>query len=486
MTQHSLRKAAMAALAAFGMVAAGLFGVPAALADETPTIGHEATVTTNDDGTYTLDYSISGKPMDETIDGAAADVIVLMDISVSMVGTRWQVAKAATKNLADSLLAPGNDVRMAMVTFGYVPKTLDFAGSPWTTDATAVADTVDGLRLSGSTNWEGAFINAKFLIGDNPARKTYVLLVSDGVPNVTSDCKPIQNNCQLHISGVGTSTAYTAAVAAAKELPNTQIYSIATDTSSVGRMQDLVNELNAANPAYPAEFFDGTDQASLNSAFDAVAQEVLKRFKKVSMTASLSEYVEPALSADATDPVEAATLSQNAIDAGATIAYNAEQGTYDVIFPADAELLDTYTLSLRIRPTQAGLDLAATAENHEVPTGSATVIYHLATTAGGAEALSEPYTLTVDGPMIAVEQAVAPVEPEPEDPAEPADPANPETPAEEETPAGGGAPQEPAAPAEDTSTPIASTGSSIAVVAIVALLALGAGAGALVAVKRRA
>ncbi|KFI65264.1 vWA domain-containing protein [Bifidobacterium cuniculi] len=483
MTQHSLRKAAMAALAAFGMVAAGLFGVPAALADETPTIGHDTTVTANDDGTYTLDYSISGKPMDETIDGAASDVIVLMDTSISMYGEPWAVAKDATKNLASTLLAPGNDVRMAMVSFGYVPETRDFGGSPWTTDADAVANKVDELNLSGSTNWEGAFIDARFLIGDNPARKTYVLLVSDGVPNVTSNCKPIQNNCQLHNSGVGTSKAYTAAVAAAKELPNTQIYSIATDTSSVGRMQDLVNELNAANPVYPAEYFNGTDQASLNSAFDAVAQEVLKRFKKVSMAASLSEYVEPALSADATDPVEAATLSQNAIDAGATIAYNAEQGTYDVVFPEDAELLDTYTLSLRIRPTQAALDFSATAENHEVPTGSATVTYHLATTAGGTEALSEPYTLTMDGPMIAVEQAVTPVEPEPEDPAEPADPADP---ADPETPADDATPQEPAAAAEAISTPIASTGSSIAVVAIVALLALGAGAGALVAVNRRA
>lgn len=479
MIQKKIRSAAVAALATVGMVVAGLFGAPAAFADTQPEIGHSSNIVKNDDGSYTLNYDISGQAMDETIGGEGADVIVLEDISWSMYGDRWNIAKTATKSLANELLNGKNDIRMSLVAFSNIAETVMMGDSPWTTDPTEVATALDNLKLINNTNWEAAFINAKFLMEGNSNRKTYVVMMSDGQPNAVSTCDPIQANCATYNIYLDNTIDYNRAVDMATSLTNAQIYSVATATGSTVKMQDLVNDINATNPVYPAQYFDGTNQNSLNASFEIIAEDILKRFTNVSIETKLSEYVEPALEAGITDPIEAVSLSQNAVDAGATVSYNEETGNFNVKFPEGMEITDTYTLSIRIRPTQAGIELSATAEGNAISTGSSEISYQLATTVNGQTELSEVHTATQEGALLVVEQAVEP-EPTPE-PTEPTpEPVEPTTPAEPETPAAP-AQSTPAAPSQQ----IASTGSAVSVVAAVAVVLMAAGATILTVAKRR-
>lgn len=111
-----------ALLAVFAALIA--FGVTPALAAEPPATSK--IVTSNDDGTYTLSLSVTGKSQASS-SSSKADVIVALDTSGSMSysatgGTRLSVAKSAVNSLAEELLSNNTTenpdaVQLSLVTF---------------------------------------------------------------------------------------------------------------------------------------------------------------------------------------------------------------------------------------------------------------------------------------------------------------------------------------------------------------------------------
>lgn len=131
------RVAAAAFASALTLFALTGTATPAVAETATPEITPEAKkwVDSNDDGTYTLNLSVTGKQesSSETVN-QKADVILVMDVSTSMgkaetgnfgpEGDRLTYAKKAANQLVDELFSDetSSNVRVAVVPFGTIAK----------------------------------------------------------------------------------------------------------------------------------------------------------------------------------------------------------------------------------------------------------------------------------------------------------------------------------------------------------------------------
>lgn len=171
-----------ALLAVFAALIA--FGVTPALAAEPPATSK--IVTSNDDGTYTLSLSVTGKSQASS-SSSKADVIVALDTSGSMSysatgGTRLSVAKSAVNSLAEELLSNNttenpDTVQLSLVTFSNYATTR-ITG---TTSLSGFQRQVNRLTATGGTNWEDALATAN-AIQTRDGADVYIIFVSDGDP----------------------------------------------------------------------------------------------------------------------------------------------------------------------------------------------------------------------------------------------------------------------------------------------------------------
>lgn len=201
-------------------------------------------LTPNDDGTYTLTLSVTGKSHAQE-SKTKANVIVVLDISGSMdwnsggtggyeaatygdyykdgntykklkyyfygrwydvydgyqgtvydqnhnlytgtrysfleAGTRLKVAQKAVKSLASTLLANNSDDDLDAVELGLITFSTNSKVYSSTTDATVFNSYIDGLSADGGTNWEGGLLDANgYSFGDEDP--VYIIFVSDGNP----------------------------------------------------------------------------------------------------------------------------------------------------------------------------------------------------------------------------------------------------------------------------------------------------------------
>ena len=132
------------------------------------------------------------------------DVVLVIDNSGSMSGTKITSAKSAATTFVNELLNGSTGIRLAIVTINAPGN----AGTPYVnqgfTDNTTTLNTaISGISASGGTNLQGGFYAARQLIGTSTATKKVVILLSDGAPtysynstvttNFTVDCGSISN-----------------------------------------------------------------------------------------------------------------------------------------------------------------------------------------------------------------------------------------------------------------------------------------------------
>lgn len=181
---RALRRAATLTVAA-------LFALPfapAQAADGT-NIDH---VQTEEDGTVTallatdglpgaadldsVSVSVNGETVDataETIEAGTVDrsMMLVLDASNSMEGSRWEAATAAATTFIDTV---PEDVEVGLLTFsGEVQSTVE----P-TTDHASLVEAIDAAELTSGTAVYDALIEATDLVGDEGARSLFLL--SDG------------------------------------------------------------------------------------------------------------------------------------------------------------------------------------------------------------------------------------------------------------------------------------------------------------------
>ncbi|MFQ3293263.1 MAG: putative ribosomally synthesized peptide with SipW-like signal peptide [Halobacteriales archaeon] len=125
--------------------------------------------------------------------GGDADVVIVMDTSGSMSGSKIANAKTGAKSLVDAV---GPDVRIALVGFD----DQEYLAQELTSDKTVIKGAIDALGTGGSTNIEGGLNGARDILsgtdvsaevdpntlGDSNTPNITVLL-SDGSPNVDDD-----------------------------------------------------------------------------------------------------------------------------------------------------------------------------------------------------------------------------------------------------------------------------------------------------------
>ena len=284
----------------------------------------------NDDGTYTLSLSVTGKA-DSSTKNSKADVIVILDVSGSMKfdkdgynyiggdGRRYTlngyeqywniplneqritIAENAVNSLAKELLknntgsSTGNNakVRVSLVTFSNTAR----VARNWVSGNENSWTNLSGTTATGGTNWEDALQTANGISTRNDA-DVYVVFVSDGNPTYRMTRDGGTNGENASHSGGG-KTYYgsgnsdsngknykwaldkaSAIVNAGKEFYTVGVF------GDVDNMQDLTTEAGAPSNHYQT----ASDTDSLNRAFENIIRSITDAFsyKDVDITDNIT------------------------------------------------------------------------------------------------------------------------------------------------------------------------------------------------------
>ncbi|MBR2826715.1 MAG: Cna B-type domain-containing protein, partial [Erysipelotrichaceae bacterium] len=158
-----------------------------------PTPETTKNVTVNKDGTATITLDIVGKTV-QSDESHYANVLIILDATASMNGSKWTNAKAAMNTLIETLSEGDNagnagKIDYALVTFGRSATVVQ----NWTKDNSAFKTTCAGINMvsTSGTNWEAGMRGGLYGVLNNypegeTAEKhdpTYVIFLTDGDPN---------------------------------------------------------------------------------------------------------------------------------------------------------------------------------------------------------------------------------------------------------------------------------------------------------------
>ena len=354
---------------------------------------------------YTLNLTASGGSTSSTVTTVTpADIVLVMDKSGSMnKDNRDDNAQKAAKALAEKLLTdknstlkPGQQVRMAVVTFNK-NATLE---QGFTTSASSIKSAVSQTP-DGGTNWEAALKQANDLQGRSGVKK-HIIFLSDGDPTYRTSsyggsCYSYSYSWWGHYTpqpeyttkatckaagyywlgenpdggsdgayGAGNSDDYgfnyAAALAEANKRGDAALYVVKTSTEAK-KMTDLATEANAVN----GEEFDGTNAENLTNAFDQIYSSITSsaKIKVFSITDTLSQWVDPvefAGVANGTDITQYVTVKNGStkLTSGYTATYSVDSSdnrtvtvTFNDAEGIVAEKADNIDVSFKVKPSDA-------------------------------------------------------------------------------------------------------------------------------------
>lgn len=176
--------------------------------------------------------------LEEPEDRENIDVVLVLDVSGSMEGSRLTNMKAAASSAADILLGvEGN--RVAVVKYSeYAATELNF-----TTVASLVTNKINGLRAGGGTNIQHAFYEAQKAIDDRTevSNKPIIILMSDGEPTYYYDVVLESDPANSDRKGSGSSSSgqhvwntVKQAMHAKNTVPRLDIYTIGFGVNNLG------------------------------------------------------------------------------------------------------------------------------------------------------------------------------------------------------------------------------------------------------------
>lgn len=153
----------------------------------TQTLAHEKYVTKNDDHTYDLNLTVSGKKGSKK-SKAKVDILLILDRSGSMgetvsdwgIATKMQQVASAVQTLTDNLKNNENiDARYSVVSFADTATT----DQDWTSSAGAAYAAVAKATTNEGTNYQAGIYKAKEqLKSSRSGAQTMVIFLTDGAP----------------------------------------------------------------------------------------------------------------------------------------------------------------------------------------------------------------------------------------------------------------------------------------------------------------
>ena len=323
---------------------------------------HSKTISKNNDGTYDLTLSVVGDA-ESSEHGKPVDVVVAVDCSTSMNKSiagrgdksRLQAAHDAVESLAKSLLTDANaalpadqQIQMSVITFG---RRVNVA-EPWTTSADAAAKAVPTkAKFAQGTNWEAALNLANAQGSGRADAQKYIVFLSDGNPTHRG-IDIVLGDGSFDLLGYN----YDAAKAEANKRGTAGLY-VVSAAADADKMQKFANETNGT-------FLDGTTADNLSKAFEQLEQIIKKSasYKDVRISDKISEYVTGTAADGTIDPATVRYQKGGADWAGAPTATIAgDTITWDLSSVGELEKDMSYSVTFRIKPSQAAFDATAAA-----------------------------------------------------------------------------------------------------------------------------
>ena len=293
----------------------------------TPEPGHEKTVTWNAaDNAYDLTLTVNGTVGSETTP-VPVDVLMIVDQSNSMEGSKLTNTKLAMLALIDSLEAQNNvDTRYSIV--GFSSKNNSFSGNGTADDARILSTgTSNGwVSANGAKNvigtkstdwWDNPTVNGGFGVhgGTNyqaglrlgktqldKAREdatTVVIFLSDGDPTYYIGGGDGSNSLDRTSGWGNDTTGWEATKKEAGTIQCDTFYSIRIGDADGDYLTDIRDSVNV--PQDQRHYVSANDDGSnLTGFFENIAEDATKALNvtNVKITDTLSNYVEPVLGND--------------------------------------------------------------------------------------------------------------------------------------------------------------------------------------------
>lgn len=390
----------------------------------TRTLSKTKTATLQSDGSYNLDLTISGAYGSQT-DPYKADVLLIVDRSGSMEGSRLTDVKSAANNLVDTLsrlAAAGTaDVRYSVVTFSssstqtddhkyyatlYGDSTNDasWVNQNWTGSASEAKTAINAITADGGTNYQaGINQGVSQMTSARSNAEKIVIFLTDGLPTYRVSYVA-ESGAQYgrfwyanygYGDGNHDANGYNiaAAVTAAAGLQVNEFYCIGVGsdfTAGSTAANNLTSLSNAVTATTKAVYNNSTTLANAFSSIAASITQVL--CDHVSMKDTLSSNVAMVMNgtapklltvtvknADGTTVGTGAsvTLAATAKNAAATLTPAYSNGVITLTFPTAYKLETgwTYTVTANVRTTQAALDAYAASGTYSDTADAATGTY---------------------------------------------------------------------------------------------------------------
>lgn len=198
-----------------------------------------------------------------------SDIVIAMDLSTGMAGSKLSASKNAAIELIDKIKAADAGTKIGFVSFGYkVNKTIAL-----TEDLDSISSYISSLKdsnLMSGSNFQDALEKSRALINQGTAQEKYIVFISDGEPNYFTSSyriKKFENQYAVKEDGVyyytnfpqKTQKAYDKAMTACNQLASdgTVLYSL-----GIGSKDDVdINFLSkmalaTGGSAYQAELPD--------------------------------------------------------------------------------------------------------------------------------------------------------------------------------------------------------------------------------------
>ena len=286
--------------------------------------------------------------------------------------TRLAVAKQAVNSLAETLLANNTEentdaIEIVLIDFARKVNSID----KYTTKS-KFQGKVNSIEADGGTNWEAALEAAnKYDFKDTDP--VYVIFVSDGNPTYrnSENGYPYDYNLRYGIYGEGNSDPYGYNFRAAQ----TQAQSIVDNNKHLYMVGAFGDATNMSNLNSNGKYYNATDQAALNIAFKDIIQDIKKDLKyiAVSITDGITGLTSKAAikgKADAfTYKVTGSELSDTDREAALNQIGKAhyDETSQSVVWNLgnDYKLIPgaTYSVSFTVWPTQEAYDVIADLNN---------------------------------------------------------------------------------------------------------------------------
>lgn len=336
----------------------------------TPEPGHEKTVVWNEEASaYDLTLTVQGTIGSQT-QQAPVDVLMIVDTSNSMKGSKLRNTKLAMRSLVGALEDdPDIDAWYDIVRFSSKNNSFDGNGTAkdatnllsWTNDVTHIYRIIgtaenDGRREPGSSGslevWGGTNYQAGLRMAaenlNNPHRTgaiKIVIFLSDGNPTYYIGGGDGSNS--LPRTG-GYTRGWNATKEEAGKITCDRFYSIRIGDADEGYLTDLRDAVHAGTESRYISAND--DGSNLSDIFSNIAAETTElAVTNVKIEDTLTQWVEPVLVNG--EPI----ITGSNLPEGTQINYDSGTRKLTVQLPENYELDPelTYSVTMRIQPSQA-------------------------------------------------------------------------------------------------------------------------------------